>query len=257
MKVITHTIETTEDITLLPLADLHIGDAHCDRKLILETVDKILKTPNCFTVIDGDFINNAIANSRSDFYGETMPPQEQLKRCLEIFKPLADAGKILAVLPGNHEERSYRATGTAWAELFALQLGIGDVYSPTSALLFLRFGHNSRQRKNSYTVYVNHGNSGGRKISGKLGRLEDLGQTVIADVYVVGHSHAPATFRKQIVIPNHQNGTISLREQVFVNTASFLDWNGSYGDRMGLPPTSKKLPMIRLSATDHEIEVTL
>ena len=86
MKIITHDLNTNEDVHIIPLADLHVGDPHSDFKLIRETISRIANTENTFTVIGGDCMNSAIANSKSDFYGEVMPPQEQLKIVSGLFK---------------------------------------------------------------------------------------------------------------------------------------------------------------------------
>ena len=109
MKVIAKTIENqTDPVSILPFADTHIGDAHCDMELVLSSIQHVLETPNMYTILDGDIFNVALAGSPSDVYRETMSPSDQLIKCAEIFQPLADAGKILACLPGNHEARQER-----------------------------------------------------------------------------------------------------------------------------------------------------
>lgn len=260
MRVITRVFENqTEPISILPLADTHIGDAHCDMDLLQATIERILATPHMYTILDGDLMNTAIAGSKSDFYHETMTPTEQLTECVEIFGALAEAGKVLAVLPGNHEERIGKAAGVDMTELFCRQLGIEDVYSPTSALVFLRFGANAvkgKKYKLVYSIYVNHGRGGGRRPGGKINSLEDMARIVTADIYLMGHTHQPAVFRNAHYIATPQC-TISKREQVFVNTASFLDWDGSYGDRLAYIPNSKKMPVIQLDPGIHHINVTI
>lgn len=262
MKVITHELDCEgRPIQLLPLSDIHIGDAHCDISLVKKSIERINNTPGMYTILDGDLMNTAIAGSKSDIYGETMNPSQQLAKCTEIFQPLADKGKILAILPGNHEERIARSVGVSLTETFAAQLGLHDYYSATSALLFLRFGKNTKHtdgRRLVYSIYANHGNGGGgRRAGGKINAMEDMAKIIIADVYVMGHTHQPATFRKAVYVPNHQNNSVSLKEQVFVNTAAFLDWSGSYGDRAGFQPNSKQAPVITLDNTRHNVTVTL
>lgn len=260
MRVITHTLtDCLFPVFVLPMADTHIGDAHCDMQLILDTVKRIQESPNYYTILDGDLMNTAIAGSKSDVYHEAMPPSEQLAKCVELFGGLAEAGKILAVLPGNHEERVSRTAGVDLTELFCRELDIPHLYSPTSALVFLRFGENhkkGRRYKIVYSIYVNHGRGGGRRTGGKMNALEDMARIVTADVYLVGHTHQPAVFRNAHYIATPQC-TVSKREQVFINTASFLDWDGSYGDRLGYVPNSKRMPVIRLDPTEHHIEVTI
>lgn len=262
MRTITHTLTDClfpANVHILPLADTHIGDAHCDMGLISDTIEKVLISPNYYTILDGDLMNTAIIGSKSDVYHDQMPPSEQLAKCADLFGGLAAAGKILAVLPGNHEERISRTVGVDMTQLLCRELGIEHLYSPTSALVFLRFGENrkkGRRYKIVYSIYCNHGRGGGRRLGGKLNALEDMARIVTADVYLMGHTHMPAVFRQAHYIATPQC-TISEREQVFVNTASFLDWDGSYGDRQGYVPNSKKMPVIHLDPQFHHITVTI
>ena len=260
MEVIKHTFDVNAPVRILPLSDLHLGDAHCDNKLIRACIDRIQQDDNMYTVLDGDLMNTAIAGSKSDVYGETMPPMEQLEKCAEIFQPLADAGKILAILTGNHEERIARSVGVNMTQVMAKQLGLSDVYSATSTLLLLRFGTSKRQegRMQVYSLYINHGNGGGgRRAGSKINAMEDMAKIITADVYIMGHTHQPASFRKCHYTVNPSNQTVSLREQLFVNTAAFLDWDGSYGDRAGYQPNSKIPPIITLDNAQHLATVQL
>ena len=67
-------------------------------------------------------------------------PMEQLENAVKLFRPLAEKGKILAITHGNHEARTYRKEGIDLSYLLAVQLGLFERYSATSALIFLRFG---------------------------------------------------------------------------------------------------------------------
>lgn len=260
MRVLTRTIETQEPVRIIPLADTHIGDANCDIARVREMVKKISEKHDTYTILDGDLMNIAIAGSRSDSYHETMPPSDQLRECAEIFGRLAEQGKILAVLPGNHEERISRVAGVDMTQLFCRELAIEGLYSPTSTLLFVKFGFNKKHDKTSkmvYSIYVNHGHGGGRRPGGKINALEDMAKIVTADVYIMGHTHQPACFRNAHYVPNPGNCTVSKREQVFVNTASFLHWDGSYADRAGYVPASNEVPVINLDALRHHVTVTM
>ena len=260
MQVIKHDIDCkNEPIHLIPLADIHIGDSHVDQKRIMALVEYIENTPSCYCILDGDLMNTAIIGSKSDSYGETIPPSEQLKKCVELFAPLAEKNKILAVLTGNHEERIARATSVNLTSIMATELGVPDLYSATSTLLFLRFGCNARGKRQVYSIYVNHGfGGGGRRVGSKLNSLEDMSRIVAdSDCYICGHSHLPAVFRQSCYVCDRPNMFARRQEQVFVNTASALDWSGSYGDRMGFKPNSMHYPIITLDDKQHKVTVTI
>jgi predicted phosphodiesterase len=253
MKAIKCNLPYAETIEILPLADLHIGDSQCDYSLILERIDYIKNTPNAYCILDGDLMDTAIASSIGDTYAANLQPMEQLKHCVEIFEPIKD--KILAVLSGNHENRVYKSDGLDITELMCAQLGIAYKYSPTTALLFIRFGKTSghnRYRPQLYTIYVTHGSGGGRREGGKVNRLADLASIVDADIYVHGHTHLPLVFRESFFRLNHGNSSVSSVDKLFVNCGASLNYGG-YGDKAGFKPASKKTPVIYLSGTRRDM----
>lgn len=244
-------------IEIHPLSDLHIGDAECDYKAILAKIEYIKNTPNAYCILDGDLMDTAIASSIGDTYAANIQPMEQLKRCVEIFEPIKD--KILAVLPGNHENRVYKSDGIDTTELMCSQLGIYAKYSPTTALLFVRFGKNEKHRKGGkqlYTIYVTHGSGGGRREGGKVNRLADLASIVDADIYIHGHTHLPLVFKEAFFRVNGGNSSVALVDKLFVNTAASLNYGG-YGDKAGFKPASKTSPVIYLDGNKHEMYAKL
>lgn len=260
MKAIRCDLPYAERIELHTLADLHIGDACSDFKLIQERIEHIKKTPNAYCILDGDLMDTAIASSVGDTYGANLQPMEQMKQCVKIFEPIKD--KILAVLPGNHEDRVYKTDGIDLTALLCAQLGISEKYSPTTALLFVRFGrcgdkgggHNKVPQL--YTIYVTHGAGGGRKEGGKVNRLADLACIVDADIYIHAHTHLPLVFKNSYYRSHRGRSTVELVEKLFVNTSAALNYGG-YGDRAGFKPTSKSAPVIYLDGLKHEMQARL
>lgn len=242
-----------EEIELHPLYDFHLGDAMSDWKHIQELLTHIKETPNAFCILGGDLMDTAIASSVGDTYGENLSPMEQLRQCVSLFEPIKD--RILCILHGNHENRIYKSDGIDITALMADQLGLRGRYSPTTALLFIRFGKHvgavHHKRKVAYTVYATHGSGGGRKEGGKINRLADYAQIVDADIYVCGHTHLPATFRCDYFRPSMANSSVSEVSKLFVNAASALNYGG-YGDRSGFKPASKENPVIYLSGKKHK-----
>lgn len=255
MKAIKCDLPFSEVKEIHPMADLHIGDNMCDFKAIMERIEYIKNTPDAYCILDGDLMDTAIASSIGDTYGANLQPMEQLKQCVKIFYPIKD--KILCVLPGNHEGRVYKTDGLDITELMCSQLGIPEKYSPTTAILFIRFGKvtNHHGRKNSrqlYTVYVTHGSGGGRKEGGKVNRLADLASIVDADIYIHAHTHLPLVFKESFFRVSGSNSSVALVDKLFVNTSASLDYGG-YGDKAGFKPASKKSPVIYLDGLKHDM----
>ncbi len=258
MRAIKCDLPYADMIEIHPMADLHIGDAHCDYKGILERLEYIKNTPNAYVILDGDLMDTAIANSVGDTYGANLQPMEQLKHCVKLFEPIRD--KILAVLPGNHENRVYRSDGLDITQLMCSQLGIQDRYSPTTALLFVRFGEGSKGthhgRRQLFTIYCCHGAGGGKLVGGKANRLEALAGIVDADIYIHAHTHAPLVFKQSFYRVSGANSSVALVDKLFVNTAAALDYGG-YGDFQGYKPASKQAPVIYLNGHKREMYAKL
>lgn len=244
-----------EPVQIIALGDLHIGDKHCDMKLVERLIDSVNNTPNLYAVLLGDLMNTAISGSKSDSYSETMTPQEQLDTCVKLLTPIRD--KILAIVPGNHEERITRQVGVDMSLELARLLNLGNIYQPESAIVFLKFGRNPRTcAPITYSLYLNHGHGGGRRPGGKLNSLQDYALIVDSDCYIVGHTHLPASFKASSYRVVPQKAQATLHEQLFVNTASAVSYGG-YGKRGGYQPPSNSYPIITLDDKWHHMSVTL
>lgn len=257
MKAIRCDLPYAEQIEIHPMADLHIGDSMCDFKLIQERIEHIKNTPNAYCILDGDLMDTAICSSIGDTYGANLQPMEQLRQCVKIFEPIKD--KILCVLPGNHESRVYKSDGLDMTELMCAQLGIPQKYSPTTALVFIRFGKTSGNRHNRpqlYTAYVTHGSGGGRKEGGKVNRLADLAAIVDADIYIHAHTHLPLVFKESFFRVSGSNSSVALVDKLFINTSASLNYGG-YGDKAGFKPASKASPVIYLDGTKRDMYARL
>lgn len=254
MKVIKVDLpESLELMELHPLFDLHIGDNLCDALMIQEKIEYIRTTPNAYCILGGDLMDTAIATSVGDTYGANLQPMQQLEVCVKLFDPIKD--KILAVVPGNHENRVYRTDGIDITAIMAAQLGLQGKYSATSSLLFIRLGSDKtdgyHRRKVAYTAYTHHGNGGGKREGGKINALADMANIVDADIYICGHTHLPAVFRTGYFRTSYANSSINYVDKLFVNAAASLNYGG-YGETAGFKPTSKLNPVIYLSGIERK-----
>lgn len=251
MNVITADLpESMEMMELHAFSDLHIGDNLCDFRKIQEAINYVAETPNAYCILNGDLMDTAIASSVGDTYGANLQPMEQLDVCVKLFEPIK--GKVICILPGNHENRVYKYDGLDITKIMAAQLGLQDKYSSTSAYLVIRFGRNGDSghhgRKMVYTVYCRHGSGGGKKEGGKINALADMAQICDADIYICGHTHLPASFRTQFFRPSLANNSLTEIEKLYVNTAASLKFGG-YGEVAGFKPASTINPVIYLSGT--------
>jgi hypothetical protein len=139
------------------------------------------------------------------------------------------------------------------------QLGLTDRYSPTSALLFLRFGKSRNHggtSKQLYSIYLLHGSGGGRKEGAKAIRLADMASIVDCDVYCHAHTHLPMIMKQAYHRIDTRNCSVALVDKLFVNTAANLNYGG-YGEAQEFKPSSKETPVIYLSGTKKEMKAKL
>ena len=246
-----------EKIELHTFADEHIGDEQSDIKRVLQRIEYVKNTPNAYCILNGDIIDNATRTSIGDTYTQVFNPMEQLERAVELFEPIKD--KILCITHGNHENRTYKKEGINLSSFIATQLGLTDRYTPTSATLFIRLGKDTARnhnRKIRYTVYVLHGNGGGRKEGAKAIRLADLSCIIDTDIYIHSHTHLPMIMKQAFHRVDTSSSTISLVDKLFVNTASNLSYGG-YGEAGAFKPNSTDTPVIYLSGTKKYFEAKL
>lgn len=246
-----------KQIELHTFADEHIGDANCDMERLKERIKYVAETPNAYCILNGDILDNASRSSIGDIETREFNIMAQIQQGVELFTPIKD--KILCITNGNHENRAYRKEGIDISRLVALQLGIGELYTPTSALLFLRFGKMSSHHNNRpalYTLYCNHGSGGGRKEGAKAIRLADMSSIVDADIYIHSHTHLPMVMKQGFFRTDLKSSTVQSVTKLFVNTSSNLSYGG-YGEAQEFKPNSKDTPVIYLSGIKKEMYAKL
>lgn len=236
MKVIKRDLGVKyNNVKLLALSDFHIGDHLCNLKEIKKVLEEIKASSNTFIILNGDLVNNGVKNSVTNVYDEKLTPMEQILRLCELLEPIKD--RILVIHPGNHEARTYKEDGVDIIRLVAKQLGIEDRFSGGWWYLYLTLGHGEKGRPVMYTITGVHGYGGGRKNGGKINNLVEMSDKVIADVYVMGHTHTPIMTRNTIFLPDYQHKTLVKKDKYYLMTNSFLDYGG-YGEMYGFTPST-------------------
>lgn len=256
MKSVKIELGDFEELEILPLADLHIGDLNSNGKKIMEWLKYIENTPNCYTILNGDIMNTAIKNSVSFDYAPTSP-MEELQQCMKLFGPIKE--KVLFISGGNHERRILRETSIDTTLLFAEQLGIGERYTAGIGIVFVQFGRQNSDKHNwpvLYSLLVTHGNGGGKKEGAKLQRLVDLSAIADCDIYLHSHTHLPMIAKNSYFRVDTRKCTVHKVDKLFVNTSSSLDYGG-YGEIANFKPNSLETPKIILSGREHRMRAVL
>lgn len=227
--------EIIDSIKIIPISDTHIGDPLLDLKLLKATIEEIKDEPNTYTIINGDILNTALKNSKSDVYRDTMSPDEQIDKAVEYFEEISD--KILVYHGGNHERRSMKDSGVDMSRIIAQRLGIEERYAKDMWYLFLSFGKCKRGRPVTYQIAGYHGSAGGRKPGGKANRLKEMSSIMLADLYIMSHAHEKIITDGLIFVPDEQHRILVEKELNYLLTNSFLKY-GDYGASGGYNPSN-------------------
>lgn len=245
------------------LADLHIGDPHCDMAEVMARIKKAQDDPYGLVVLNGDLMNTALRNSVSDVYGELLTPMQQITQLVTLLRPIAK--KIIGVTAGNHEERVQRNDGLDTMRLVCRELGVEDKYAPEGVLIFLRFGTRAQKDQHAkegrnprqwYTVYATHGSGGGRKEGAKAIRVADMNSLVDADIFIHSHVHLGMIIKESYFRVDTSNCVAKPVDKLFVCTGAALEYGG-YGQAKGFKPASKATPVIHLEAKHKLMTATV
>lgn len=258
MKVIKKDLgKDIEKLTIIPISDVHIGDKTANIKAFKEVLERIKNEPNTYTILNGDLCNIALKNSKSDVYLDQLSPMEQVIQVINFLEPIKD--KILVMSNGNHEQRIINDTNIDILYLVAKQLQIEQVYSPSWWYLYLSFGENKehRERPILYTVTGYHGSGAAQTTGAKANKVKKMSQVVLADVYLMSHVHEPINTKGIIYTPDYQHRSIVKKEMYYAISNSFVEYQNSYAERMGLIPSNNGISEIELNGSKKAVRLIL
>lgn len=246
-----------EDITIIPISDVHLGARECMEQQFIDFIDTIKGKPNVYVVLGGDLINNATRSSVSNIFEETMRPSDQKKCMAKILEPIAD--RILCAVGGNHERRSGKDADDDPMYDILCKIDREEVYRENIAFLKIKFGKegNNKEYNPAYTLAVTHGNGGGALTSGAVLRGERFGYAIEGmDALIMGHTHKPfVTTPGKIVIDPHNN-MVTVKPFKVICMTSWLEWSGYPVQKM-LLPTTHALQTLTLRGSKKEMAVTM
>lgn len=245
------------EIKIFPLSDVHIEDPACNKKKLFAWREDVLSAPNNYVIINGDIINCALKNSKSDVFSSTMTPDEAMDYVVDFLEPIKD--RILSVCSGNHDSRMSKETSVNPLRRICKELNIEDKYHPHACVVFISFGKSQGRdcRKQPYVIFHRHGNGGGKKIGGKANNLQSLSEVIDCDAYIISHTHQSLVFKQNYYRTDYKNKKITPVEKTFVNSNAWLDYENSYAVSLGCTPASLQYPVMILKGYEKKIEVKL
>lgn len=239
IPVIERDYSSQESHRIYPMGDFHIGSAEHQSERLDEWLDYVLQAPDASLAFTGDGLNSAIKTSVSETYDEVAPVGQAKRILRRKLKPLAEAGRIDVGVPGNHEDRIYKAVGDCPIEDIADALEFP--YVPAAAVLRYHVGDVT------YDLFLRHGTGGGGTAGAAVNRLEKQEKIIDADIYLSAHTHNQVAFVKDHFFVVEEDGEIETRrkKRLFVCSGSFLAYE-KYAAKAGYSPAHIGAPRIYL-----------
>lgn len=240
---------TKNNFKLMVLGDLHIGDELCDLDLIKETLDYVKKNKDCYVILNGDLINNALKTSKSDSYKEQMTIEEEQDLLIDLLEPIKD--RILVMATGNHEKRTEILAGINPLKAVAYALNLRNKLIEDSYVLTIEFGvaHGMKNLTNKYVVYGIHGGTGGgRRAGATANALQEMALKLPnADLYVHSHTHMSINYNDMIFVYDYKTKKIKEHKRMYYNANAFLKYGG-YAEQKEYKPVDRSPSVLVVEA---------
>lgn len=244
----------SEYTRLIGIADVHIGSAQSRVSKLKELLKSL--NENDLVVFLGDIIDNAIIDSVSNIYEQTMNPEQ----ALYVFTQLLDICKSRAVgvVSGNHEERTKKRVGVDLLSVICKERGVA--YSSDILVLDISVGNGASRgskRRVQYTVVCGHGYSSARGVGAKItasGRIIDV--VVNGDIYLTAHTHQPGVVKIARFEADTRNKKLQQREAFLVTVPSWTDYETYAAQKFMHPPANAFVEII-LSGKEKRVEVVI
>ena len=226
-ELIVHKFPERKDITIVPIADVHLGARECMEQEFIKYIDSVKDRNDLRFVLCGDLLNNGIKSSVSSVYDEVYRPSEAKRMMAKILEPIRD--RILCAVRGNHEARSSRETDDCPVYDIMAKLDLEELYRENMAFLKLQFGDRTfaGKQRPTYTIAVSHGSGGGTLVGSGINKNTRFAYSVDnLDCLITGHTHRPAVTQPGKIYIDTQNNQVTLKPFKVVTATSWCNTSG-------------------------------
>ena len=257
-EMIQHQFLGGHDITIIPVADVHLGSAECMEQEFIKFIKTVAETPNTYLAILGDLLDNGIKSSVTNTYKQVMSPSQAKREMINILKPVTD--RIIVMLPGNHELRSKKETDCDICFDMACELGIESRFRENMAFVKIQLGKEGGQTvagkdRPTYMLVCLHGSGGGMTGAG-VNRAEKFGNISGSDALLLGHTHKPYTTQPGQIVIDKSNNLVTIKPYKIISATSWLKY-GDYAARKMLMPSTHCLQTLVMRGNKKEMMVTM
>jgi hypothetical protein len=244
IPVITRDYSSQDRHYIYPMGDVHLGAKNHNASMWQEWLRYLEDREDASLLGTGDFLNTAIIGSKSDVYDEQMTVGEAKRLLRRQLEPLAKAGRIDGLGPGNHENRITRAIGDCPI------LDVCDLlsvpYWEASALFVYLVGDQE------YRVFLRHGTGTGQAFTA----LDKSRLVIRADVFITGHVHNQAARVGDQFEYDSGAKSVVRRKFLVVSSGAFLGYE-KYAAERGYQAGHQGAPRIYLDGRRHDFHASL
>ena len=260
-ELITH--DFPGPITIYPISDVHLGAMEF-AELEWQNFIKKVESEDAKLILAGDLLNNGIRSCKFvNPFDEVIRPRDAKKRMVEYLKPVAD--RILCVVSGNHERRTFKDDDQDLTYDICSKLDIEELYRENIA--FMKIGCGTRKNPgsknhttrpvNAYTIAVTHGAGGGIYTGAAVNRDERFGNVIDGlDCLVTGHVHKGFVTKPSKIVIDAKNNKVKMAHYTVLSCVSWLNYGGYAARGMLLPAHVCDPQVMHLSATEHVKKIT-
>jgi UDP-2,3-diacylglucosamine pyrophosphatase LpxH len=232
-------------VGIVPIGDIHVGSGQCDWDKVLRELDYILNTPDTYMLGMGDYCDMASKMVRKGpcVFDSTLSPMQQYEKIYNAFRPLAEQGKVLGLLRGNHEEWIHEDSGIDIVSLLCRELRVPYLGSACDLVINV-----NAQR---YAGYILHGSSNAKTSSSKLVSLLNITKDIYANFFIMGHVHQIAVAKTSKRIDGKEI------KCYYVTSGHFLKFEGGYAQTFGMSSSPTGTAKIMLFADRFDIHISV
>ena len=252
-------VKRSDTFTIVPLADVHIGNAACDEGLFASVVKRIKDDPTCYWLGLGDyceFINRSDRRFSVTSLADWLKVEHladlakaQRDRFLDYVLPIAD--KCIALVGGNHEAaiRKHYERAIHLEIVDAIKQAAGHPPDYRMSLdycgwLQLRFRVDDKHTRSTLNWYLHHGFVGGKLAGAKALNLQRWLWSHDADLVLFGHSHNTGT-QVEAVESVNRFGKVVYQNRLGAYAGTFMT-GAEYAKEKGYFPMPKARIEIQL-----------
>ena len=229
MEIYHKRINFKKKLNIIPLGDIHLGSRACDEKKLDNLISWILTKEDTYVLGMGDYVDAILRTDLKRFSARCSKKEmmedldsvlnEQRDLVIKKFKKLAEAGKLLGLLRGNHEEKISKYHQYDIMKDLCQTLNVPNLgYSCYYRLYLTRGRHGSTQ---VIDIYAHHGHGSSRRTGGSVNRFDDIMKGYEADIYLMGHDHKKWG-KREIRLYLGRNNEIIHKPVIIGRTGTFL-----------------------------------